>query len=108
MFKATIEKDDFTIEFTVIDFVPARQAPACSNPSSDSFSDSGDSAEFEISEAYIITKDNETKLDQDAIDELSYTYFDEIVEQGEKHVVDEREEYLIMQYENEKYYHGDM
>ena len=108
MFKATIEKDEYTIEFTVIDFVAPRQAPSCSNPSSPAFSDCGDSAEFEISEAYIITQDKETKLNQDEIDELSYTYYHEIVEQGEEHVTQSREDYLIDQYEKEKHYHGDM
>ena len=53
---------ELTIKLSVdvIDFLPARQAPACSNPDSPHYSDPGDDCEFDIKEISLISVISQT------------------------------------------------
>ena len=79
----TIEKTDFDIEVEVKGYVPPRPAPACSNPSSPLFSDSGDDAEYEKLSAWLILRGHKIKFTKALYEAFEDELWDTIQEEFE-------------------------
>lgn len=99
MINFEIELDNnFSLDIQVEGFKPARPAPACSNPDSPLYSDSGDCAEWEEMEIRIkFTTDNNpfksgTKIFFIDIDEATQ---EEIFDKYEIEILDMCEDYYV-------------
>lgn len=62
------------------DYTPGRPAPACSNPSSPAFSDTGDASEIEVIEMYLVNGKKKIKIPVDICDVICDTCIDELMD----------------------------
>jgi len=78
------EKMELEFKIKVSGYKKGRPAPACSNPSSPLYSDSGDDPEWRDNEFYLIINDQEVKIhDERIIDYLEDRFTDDIITEGE-------------------------
>jgi hypothetical protein len=76
---------ELEFKIKVSGYVKGRPAPACSDPSSPSYSDPGDDPEWRDNEFYLVTSEQEIKItDEKIIDYLENLLIDDIITEGEK------------------------
>ena len=86
----TIDIDDnFSLFFEVKGYIPAREAPACSNPSDPRFADPGDPAEFDEIKVIMMCSIDDNNYREIPIDSVTQgiiidRYFDEILDRWEE------------------------
>jgi len=81
-FNTEIDLTEIEVEVKVTHFIPYRPAPACSNPDSPKFSDSGDDEEMEYDLSFVCRDYNKTIIKTIPFPDELYEFIDlQLVEQ---------------------------
>ena len=95
---------DIDCRLEITNFKPERQAPSCSNPAAAAFSDSGDSAEYDIDKVILIVNGTEIEIDSvlanKIYDACEIRIDSKVNEMGEALIDDSYEDAMIEKYEN--------